>query len=71
MEWFEDALIINMSMANYNCKGVLVNTGSLVDIPYKDTFDRIGLSTGYLWPINTPLYGFAREKVDELGQLCY
>lgn len=54
--------IINLSVANYNCERVLVDTGSSIDILY----NRMGLNMRHLRLINIPLYRFTEERVDAL-----
>ncbi|VFQ95950.1 unnamed protein product [Cuscuta campestris] len=47
----------------------LVDTGSLVNIMYSNTFKELGLSRADLKPIRTPLSGFTRDTTEAEGTI--
>ncbi|KAL5743903.1 hypothetical protein ACOSQ2_027019 [Xanthoceras sorbifolium] len=48
---------------------ILIDTGSSMDILYKDALDRLGLSPVKLQPLQTPLYGFSGSITIPLGMI--
>lgn len=64
-----DALVIRVTIANYNMARVFVDTSSLVNVLYKDTFNRIQIDREELQPMATSLFGFTGYEVRPLGQI--
>ena len=56
-----DLLVVEIQIANMIVKRVLVDTGSSVNILYKSSMERMGLSSKDLEPCNQTIYGFSRE----------
>ena len=56
-----DPLVMEMQIANMIVKRVLVDTGSSVNILYKSSLERMGLSSKDLEPCNQTIYGFSGE----------
>jgi hypothetical protein len=48
---------------------VLVGNGSQVDIIFRHTFDRMGISHSLLKPADNPLYGFGGKGIFPLGKI--
>ena len=59
----DDALVVSMTIANYNVRRILVDNGSSANILYWDTFKQMGIAKEKLDPAPTPLLGFAGERV--------
>jgi hypothetical protein len=53
-----DALVIEANIASCTLGKLLVDNGSLADIIFADSYDKMGLSKDLLQPPDTPLYGF-------------
>ncbi|RWW65391.1 hypothetical protein BHE74_00027306 [Ensete ventricosum] len=64
-----DVLVISVRITNALVKRVMVDTGSSVDILYKDAFLKLGLTTTNLSPMNSTLIGFTRDFVVPLGMI--
>ncbi|RRT68338.1 hypothetical protein B296_00025839 [Ensete ventricosum] len=64
-----DMLVISVRITNALVKRVMVDTGSSVDILYKDAFLKLGLTTTDLSPMNSTLIGFTRDFVVPLGMI--
>ena len=56
-----DPLVVEMLIANMIVKRVLVDTGSSVNILYKSSLERMGLSSKDLEPCNQTIFGFSGE----------
>ena len=59
----DDALVINLIIANFNTRRVLVDKRSSTDILYYPTFQQMRINRERLTPTNTPLIGFGEMKV--------
>jgi hypothetical protein len=64
-----DALVITLTIANYQTRQILVDTGSSADILFKSTFDHMGVPRGKVVPVSCQLQGFVGEKVLPLGSI--
>lgn len=53
----DDALIVFIWMINAQVKRVMIDACNFVDIPYFDTFQKLGLLTNNLTPITSSLIG--------------
>ncbi|GAV69260.1 hypothetical protein CFOL_v3_12761, partial [Cephalotus follicularis] len=53
----------------FTMKRILIDSGSLADILYKDAFDQLRIPADQLRPVKTPLMGFAGEMVHPLGSM--
>ena len=65
----DDALVINLSIADFNTRRVLVDNGSSVDILYYPAFQQIRIDKECLLPSDTPLVGFSSTKVFPVGAI--
>ena len=63
----DDALVIYLSIANFNTQSVLVDNGSLADILYYAAFQQMRIDKEWLLPLDTPLVGFGCTKVFLVG----
>jgi hypothetical protein len=64
-----DALVVTLTIANYQTRRILVDTGSSADILFKLAFDYMGVPREKVVPVSCHLQGFAREKVLSLGSI--
>ena len=64
-----DPLVVEMQTANMIVKRVLVHTGSSMNILYKSSLERMGLSSKDLEPCNQTIYGFSGEGVTPSGMI--
>ena len=65
----DDPLVIRVVVANKKIHRVLVDNGSLADIIFASTFDKMGIGREKLEPVNTHMRGFSGEKVLPLGSI--
>ena len=63
----DDPLVIRVVVANMTIHRVLVGIGSLADIIFASTFDKMGIGREKLEPVSTYLRGFSGERVLPLG----
>jgi len=64
-----DALVVTLTIANYQTRRILIDTGSSADILFKSAFDHMGVPSEKLVPVSCQLQGFAGEKVLPLGSI--
>ena len=66
----DDALVINLLIADFNTRRVLVDNGSSVDIIYYIVFQQMRNNKERLLPSNTPLVRFNGTKVFPVGTIA-
>ena len=59
----ENALMINLAIADFNTRCVLVDNGSSADILYYPSLQQIRIGKDRLMPSDIPLVGLGRMKV--------
>ena len=64
---YDDALVINIRVGDYNMHRVLVDNGSLANILYYLAFQQMGIGRERLIPTNASLIGFRGTRVLPLG----
>ncbi|XP_073129114.1 uncharacterized protein [Henckelia pumila] len=64
-----DPLLVTLTIANYDVARIFVDTGSSVNIIFKETLDQMKLEGFELDPITTELYGFTGHALQPLGQI--
>ncbi|XP_073152685.1 uncharacterized protein [Henckelia pumila] len=64
-----DPLLVTLTIANYDVARIFVDTGSSVNIIFKETLDQMKLEGFELDPITTELYGFMGHVLQPLGQI--
>ena len=64
---YDDALVVNLQIGDYNIHRVLVDNGSSADILYYPAFQQMRIDRERLTPTNAPLVGFGGTKVFPLG----
>jgi hypothetical protein len=64
-----DALVVTLTIANYQIRRIIVDTGSSADILFKSAFDYMGVPWEKVVPVSCHLLGFAGEKVLPLGSI--
>ncbi|XP_073119986.1 uncharacterized protein [Henckelia pumila] len=64
-----DPLLVTLTIANYDVARIFVDTGSSVNIIFKETLDQMKLEGFELDPITTELYGFTGHALQLLGQI--
>jgi len=50
-----DALVVTLTVANYQTRGILVDTGSSADILFKSAFDYMGVPWEKVVPVSCHL----------------
>ncbi|XP_062162167.1 uncharacterized protein LOC133869226 [Alnus glutinosa] len=63
------ALVVTLTIANYQTQRILVDTGSSADIMFKSAFDYMGVPREKVDPVSCQLQGFAGENVLPLGSI--
>jgi hypothetical protein len=61
--------VVTLTIANYQTRRILVDTGSSADILFKSAFDHMGVPREKVVPVSCQLQGFAGEKVLPLGSI--
>ncbi|XP_073135228.1 uncharacterized protein [Henckelia pumila] len=64
-----DALVVTVTIANYDVARIFVDSGSSVNVLFKGTLDQMKMEGFELEPISTPLYGFTGHAIRPLGQV--
>ena len=65
----DDALVTNLTIANFNTQWVLVDNGSSANIIYYLAFQQIRIGKERLIPSNVPQIGFGGMKVMPVGSI--
>ena len=65
----DDALVISLSIANFNIWQVLVDNGSSANILYYPAFQQMRVDKERFLPSDTPLVGFGGTKVFHIGTI--
>ena len=65
----DDAVVVSLSIANFNTRQVLVDNGSSAGILYYPTFQQMRVNQKRLLPSDTPLVGFGGTKVFLVGTI--
>ncbi|KAK3019689.1 hypothetical protein RJ639_004164 [Escallonia herrerae] len=63
----DDALFITLRIDTFQIKRILVDTGSSVDIIFKDVFNQMGISDDREKPISSSLYSFTGASAPVKG----
>ncbi|KAK3010831.1 hypothetical protein RJ639_011515 [Escallonia herrerae] len=63
----DDALVITLRIDTFQVKCILVDTGSSVDIIFKDAFNQMEISGDRVKPIASSLYGFTGASAPVKG----
>ena len=66
-----DALVINLTIVDFNTWQVLVDNGSSIDILYYPAFQQMRISKERLMPSDVPLVGFGGIKVMPVEFVTY
>ncbi|XP_073130725.1 uncharacterized protein [Henckelia pumila] len=64
-----DPLLVTLTIANYDVARIFVDTGSSVNIIFKETLDQMMLEGFELDSITMELYGFTGHALQPLGQI--
>ena len=65
----ENALMINLAIADFNTRCVLVDNGSSADILYYPSFQQMRIGKEWLMPSDVPLVSFNGTKVMLVGSI--
>ena len=65
----DDAIVIALLITDYTTRRVLVDKGSSANILYYPAFQQMRLGRDQLYPVNSPLVGFCRMKVQPVGTI--
>ncbi|XP_073153955.1 uncharacterized protein [Henckelia pumila] len=63
-----DALVVTITIENYDVARIFVDSGSSVNVLFKGTLDQMKIEGFELEPISTPLYEFRGHAILPLGQ---
>ncbi|RWW33120.1 hypothetical protein GW17_00002195 [Ensete ventricosum] len=63
----DDAMVITIRIANARVKRIMIDTRSVVDILYFETFQKLGLTDQDLIPLTSTLTGFTGDSISPLG----
>ena len=66
---YDDALVISLSITDFNTQRVLVDNGSSTDILYYPAFQQMRVGKEHLLPSDTLLVGFGGTKVFLVGTI--
>jgi len=66
----EDALVINLAIADFNTRRVLVDNGSSANILYYPAFQQMRINREQLMPSDIPLVGFGGIKFMPVGSIA-
>lgn len=66
-----NALVIRVTIANYDVAHVLVDSGSSVKILFQEAFSHMQLERAQLEDITTPLFNFIGYAVSPNGQITF
>ena len=66
---YDDALVINLSIVDFNTRHILVDNGSLANILYYPIFQQMRIDNEQLLPSDTPLVRFRGTKVFIVGTI--
>ncbi|XP_019051723.1 PREDICTED: uncharacterized protein LOC109114090 [Nelumbo nucifera] len=58
-----------MKISDFEVRRVLVDSRSMANILFKDTFDKLQVRESNIQPMSTPLVGFNGEEVKPLGRI--
>ncbi|XP_075497452.1 uncharacterized protein LOC142534465 [Primulina tabacum] len=64
-----DALVVTATIANYDVVRIFIDNGSSVNILFKRTMDQMKVEGFEFELVSTPLYGFAGQVIQPLGQI--
>jgi hypothetical protein len=64
-----DALLVSLTIANFQLRRILVDTGSSADILFKSAFDHMRIPRERVAPVVCHLLGFVGENVSPLGSI--
>lgn len=59
----DDAIVVSLSIINFDVRCLLIDNGSSVDILFYDAFSRINLPRDHLLRTSSSLVGFSRDGV--------
>ncbi|GAV57741.1 hypothetical protein CFOL_v3_01277, partial [Cephalotus follicularis] len=65
----DDPVVVTVQVELVTMKRILIDSGSSVDILYKNTFDQLRIPVDQLRPVKTPLVGFPGEMVHPLRSI--
>ncbi|XP_073138648.1 uncharacterized protein [Henckelia pumila] len=64
-----DALVVTVTIVNYDVTRIFVDSGSSVNILFKGTLDQINIEGCELESMSTPLYGFTGHAIRPMGKI--
>ena len=63
----DNPLVIMLMIEGFNTRRILVDNGSSIDIIYISTFQQLKVDAKRLYPFESPLVSFSRDKVYPKG----
>jgi hypothetical protein len=64
-----DTLVVSLTIANFQLRQILVDTGTSADILFKSAFDHMSIPRERVVPVVCHLLGFVGEKVSPLRSI--
>ncbi|GAV76167.1 hypothetical protein CFOL_v3_19642 [Cephalotus follicularis] len=64
-----DAIVITLTVANFEVERVLIDNGSSAGILYHDVLEKLNLGSDRLKSVDSPLYGFLGEPIHVEGAI--
>ncbi|XP_075473344.1 uncharacterized protein LOC142504351 [Primulina tabacum] len=64
-----DALVVTTTISNYDGTRIFIDNKSFMSIFFKRTLDQMKVEGFEFEPVSTPLYGFAGQAIQPLGQI--
>ncbi|KAJ4713136.1 Retrovirus-related Pol polyprotein from transposon 17.6 [Melia azedarach] len=65
----DDTMVVTMKIASKDVARILIDTGSSVDILFKEAFNKLGLNSARMQQVTTPLSGFMGDQLMPSGSI--
>ncbi|XP_077249342.1 uncharacterized protein LOC143888829 [Tasmannia lanceolata] len=65
----DDAVVVRLTIANFNVSRILVDTGSSVNVLHQDAFTKMHIDKDRLEPVDWSIYGFSGGEIKVRGKI--